>query len=129
MMDSTIGKAQKVDKPWGFELIYATTDEYAGKLLFIRRGERLSLHYHKSKDESMYIYKGKVLVQLGEGDGQLTSRVLGSGACLRIEPRTVHRVEAVSNSIILEVSTPRLDDVHRLDDDYGRRDRGMTSHL
>jgi mannose-6-phosphate isomerase len=119
-VDTRIKKPKKVDKPWGFELIFAHTEKYAGKVLSIRKGERLSLQYHKNKDESIYVYKGRVLIQLGGADGQMISKMLGTGDCVRIEPLTRHRIEAISNSILLEVSTPELEDVRRLEDDYGR---------
>lgn len=119
-MDTRIKKPKKVDKPWGFELIFAHTEKYAGKVLFVRKGERLSLQYHKDKDESIYVYEGKVLVQLGGVDGQMISKILSAGDCVRIEPLTRHRIEAISDSMLLEVSTPELEDVRRLEDDYGR---------
>jgi mannose-6-phosphate isomerase len=119
-MDTRINKPIKVDKPWGFELIFAHTERYAGKVLFVKKGERLSLQYHKNKDESMYVYEGRVLIQLGGADGQMISRTLGTGDCVRIEPLTRHRVEAINDTFLFEVSTPELDDVQRLEDDYGR---------
>jgi mannose-6-phosphate isomerase-like protein (cupin superfamily) len=119
-VDTRIKKPRKVDKPWGYELIFAHTEKYAGKVLFVRKGERLSLQYHKNKDESIYVYKGRVLIQLGGADGQMISKTLSTGDCVRIKPLTHHRIEAIINSFLFEVSTPELEDVCRLEDDYGR---------
>jgi len=111
---------QKTEKPWGFELLFAHTPKYAGKLIFIKKGHRLSLQYHKEKDESIYIYEGKALMEIEGNDGQLVQSVAGPGCCLRIPAKTKHRIEAKEDTILFEVSTPDLEDVERLDDDYGR---------
>ena len=111
---------RKVEKPWGFELLWAYTPDYAGKLIFVKKGHRLSLQYHKKKDESMYIYQGKVRIEIEGGDGQLVSSVAQPGYCLRIPPLTKHRLEAIEDTTLFEVSTPELEDVERLQDDYGR---------
>ncbi len=111
---------QKTEKPWGFELLLAHTPKYVGKLIFIRKGHRLSLHYHKKKDESMYVYAGKVLVEIEGSDGQLVRSVAQPGYCLRIPPLTRHRVEAMEDTTLFEASTPELEDIERLEDDYGR---------
>ena len=112
---------EKVEKPWGHELVWAKTEDYAGKLLFVRAGQALSLQFHREKDESWYVLEGRVELQLGEaGQAVLTTEVVGSGAALRLRPGTVHRIRAVEDTTILEVSTPQLDDVVRLEDEYGR---------
>jgi len=111
---------RKIEKPWGFELLFAHTPKYAGKLMFIRKGHRLSLQYHKEKDESMYIYQGKALIEIEGSDGQLVSSVAQPGYCLRIPPLTKHRLEAIEDTTLFEVSTPELEDTVRLEDDYGR---------
>jgi len=111
---------RKIEKPWGFELLFAHTPKYAGKLLFVKKGHRLSLQYHREKDESMYLYEGKALMEIDGDDGQLTSLVAEPGYCLRIPPGTRHRVEAIEDTTLFEVSTPELDDVERLEDDYKR---------
>ena len=111
---------QKTEKPWGFELLFAYTPKYAGKVIFVRKGHRLSLQYHEKKDETMYIYEGKALMEIGESDGQLVSNVVEPGHCIRIPPFTKHRIEAIEDTTIFEVSTPELEDVKRLEDDYGR---------
>jgi mannose-6-phosphate isomerase len=112
---------RRVDKPWGYELIWALTDDYAGKLLFIRAGESLSLQYHRIKDESWYVQSGRMELELAPAaDAEPATGVVGPGACFRIPPGTVHRPRAVEDTILLEVSTPQLDDVVRLADRYGR---------
>jgi mannose-6-phosphate isomerase-like protein (cupin superfamily) len=111
----------KVEKPWGHEVIWAKADGYAGKLLFVRAGHALSLQFHREKDESWYVLEGRAELELGEaGQAVLSSEVVGPGAAFRFPPGTVHRVRAVQDSTILEVSTPQLDDVVRLEDEYGR---------
>jgi len=111
---------RKTEKPWGFELLFAHTPKYVGKLIFVKKGHRLSLQYHKVKDESMYFYQGKALVEIEGGDGQLVKLVAEPGYCLRIPPITKHRLEAIEDTTLFEVSTPELEDVVRLEDDYGR---------
>jgi mannose-6-phosphate isomerase len=112
---------QRVDKPWGYELIWALTEMYCGKLLFVRAGQALSLQFHREKDESWYVQSGRAKVELGgAGDAVLAEEVVGPGAAFHFPPGTVHRVTAVEDTTILEVSTPHLDDVVRLQDEYGR---------
>jgi mannose-6-phosphate isomerase-like protein (cupin superfamily) len=111
----------KVEKPWGHELIWAKTEEYAGKVLLVRAGQSLSLQFHREKDESWYVLEGKAELELGEaGQAVLQSEVVGPGAAFRFRPGTVHRVTALEDTTILEVSTPQLDDIIRLEDSYGR---------
>jgi mannose-6-phosphate isomerase len=111
----------KIEKPWGHELIWAKAEEYAGKLLFVRAGQALSLQFHREKDESWYVLEGKAELELGEaGQAVLTREVVGSGTAFRFRPGTVHRVTAIEDTTILEVSTPQLDDIVRLEDSYGR---------
>ena len=110
-----------VDKPWGSELIWALTEQYAGKILLVKAGESLSLQFHNVKDEAWYVLEGRAEVELGApGDRVLASEVVSTGAAFRFTPGTVHRVKAVEDTTILEVSTPELDDVVRLEDNYGR---------
>ncbi len=104
-----------VDKPWGRELWYAHTQDYAGKVLEIAAGQRLSLQKHEIKAETLYLLRGRI--RLTYDDGQYDWR---PGVAVDIPPGTVHRMEAVTDSVVLEVSTPHLDDVVRLSDDYGR---------
>jgi mannose-6-phosphate isomerase-like protein (cupin superfamily) len=111
----------RVEKPWGHELIWAKAEEYAGKLLFVRAGQSLSLQFHREKDESWYVLEGKAELELGEvGQAVLTTEVVGPGTAFRFRPGTVHRVSAVEDTTILEVSTPQLEDIVRLEDSYGR---------
>jgi mannose-6-phosphate isomerase-like protein (cupin superfamily) len=113
--------ARKVEKPWGWELIWAEAEAYVGKILFVRAGESLSLQFHRAKDESWYVQSGRAELELGQpGDAVLNREVVGAGACFRYRPGTVHRVTALEDTTILEVSTPELDDVVRLEDAYGR---------
>jgi len=111
---------QKTEKPWGFELLLAHTPKYAGKLIFVRKGHRLSLQYHEKKDESIYIYAGKALLEIEGSDGHMVSTIVEPGQCIRIPPLTRHRLQAIEDTTLFEVSTPELDDVVRVDDDYGR---------
>jgi len=120
-LDRWAVEARRVEKPWGYELIWAHTDLYVGKVLFVRAGHSLSLQFHNEKDESWYVQSGRAELELGEaGQGVLNMEVIGEGACFHFVPGTVHRVTAVEDTTILEVSTPHLDDVVRLEDRYGR---------
>ena len=110
---------RKTEKPWGYELLFALTPKYAGKLIFVKKGHRLSLQYHKQKDETMYFHQGKALVDIEEG-GEMVSKTFEPGQSLRIPPRTKHRLKAIEDTTFFEVSTTELDDVVRLEDDYGR---------
>jgi mannose-6-phosphate isomerase len=111
----------RVDKPWGYELIWALTDRYCGKLIHVRAGEQLSLQFHRVKDEAWLVYEGKAEVELAPaGDALPAGEVVGPGAAFHFAPGTVHRVRALEDTTILEVSTPELDDVVRLEDRYGR---------
>jgi mannose-6-phosphate isomerase len=114
---------ERVEKPWGWELIWASTEHYVGKLLFVRAGQALSLQFHNEKDESWYVHEGRARVEMGApGDAVPATEVVAPGAAFRIRPGTVHRVEALEDTLILEVSTPELDDIVRLEDRYGRGD-------
>jgi len=110
---------RRVPKPWGEEIIFAETDRYAGKILVVRRDEMLSLQYHERKDETLYLYKGSVRLWI-EQNGKLEERTLVPGEALRITPGVRHRLQALEDSEVFEVSTPELDDVVRLEDRYGR---------
>lgn len=110
---------QKVEKPWGWELWIALTEYYAGKILHINGGESLSLQYHKIKDESIYVLKGCLLLEIKENN-TLKEIVLKEKECYRIKPGIIHRFKSVEDCDIIEVSTPHLKDVVRLEDKYGR---------
>ena len=114
-------KPERVEKPWGYELIWAETDDYVGKILFVKAGESLSLQFHNVKDESWLVQEGRAKLELGSaGDAMLKEEVIAAGASFRFRPGTVHRVTALEDTTILEVSTAHLDDVVRLEDRYGR---------
>ena len=120
-LDRWAFEPRRVEKPWGWELIWAHADTYVGKVLFVRAGHSLSLQFHREKDESWYVESGRARLELGDaGQGVLNSEIVGQGACFRYRPGTVHRVTAIEDTTILEVSTPHLDDVVRLEDRYGR---------
>lgn len=111
---------RRVEKPWGHELVYALTDRYCGKLLVVRAGHSLSLQLHERKDETLYLQSGAAEVELGETADALATLALAPGASVHLPPGTVHRLRALEDSVFLEVSTPQLDDVVRLEDLYGR---------
>lgn len=111
-----------VDKPWGHEVWWADTDVYAGKLLHVEAGQRLSLQLHRHKDESSYLLSGRLLLIRGPGPDDLHEQEIEPGHAWRVKPETVHTIEAIEDSVVLEVSTPHLDDVVRLEDRYGRAD-------
>ncbi len=112
--------ARRVEKPWGFELIWAQTDHYVGKLLVVETGHRLSLQLHRRKDESIYVAAGKLRLHLENDDGEIVTREMLPGEHCHIPVGRRHRFEAIERVEILEVSTPDLDDVVRVEDDYGR---------
>ena len=120
-LDAWAFDTRKVEKPWGHELIWARTDDYVGKVLFVKAGESLSLQFHREKDESWLVHAGRARLELGSvGDPVLKEEVIASGAAFRFRPGTVHRVTALEDTTIIEASTPQLDDVVRLEDRYGR---------
>ena len=110
---------RRVDKPWGYEIVWAETDRYVGKILHITAGHKLSRQYHVKKDETFYVQAGEMDLELGEGDAVKTLR-MKAGESFHCTPRTVHRMVAVTDVDVLEASTPDLDDVVRLEDAYGR---------
>lgn len=109
-----------VEKPWGSELIWTHTDRYVGKLISINAGARLSLQYHHEKDESIYVVAGTLNLHLEDSNGDVEIRRMAPGEFARIQTGRMHRFEAVTDTKVIEVSTPELDDVVRLEDDYGR---------
>jgi mannose-6-phosphate isomerase-like protein (cupin superfamily) len=114
---------RRVEKPWGWELIWAEAEPYVGKLLFVRAGQALSLQYHEEKDESWLVHEGRASLELGKVGGPLETIEIRPGDAFRYRPGTVHRVTAIEDTLIIEVSTNHLDDVVRLEDRYGRPDR------
>ena len=109
----------RVEKPWGYELIWARTDRYVGKILHIEPGHVLSLQYHNKKDESIYVLRGEIILRLQQGE-TLIERPLVEGESFHIHAKQIHQFEAVVASDLLEASTPEIDDVVRLKDRYGR---------
>jgi len=112
--------ARRVDKPWGHELIFASTQRYVGKILFIRAGEALSLQYHRQKDETIRMESGEMDLVVGPSVEELERVRMGPGDTFHITPGTIHRMIALTDCTLFEVSTPELDDVVRLEDRYGR---------
>jgi len=116
-----IGRQRIMAKPWGHEEIFASTDRYVGKLLCIRAGEALSLQYHRRKDETLRVLEGRLALLSGPDPEQLDRQVLEAGAIFHVRPGSLHRLEALSDCRLVEVSTPELDDVVRIEDRYGRK--------
>ena len=112
----------RVEKPWGYELWWARTDRYVGKILHVRRGESLSLQYHHVKDETIMVQSGRLLFETGpQGATELRKVEMNPGDVFHITPGTIHRMTGIEDCDIVEVSTPELDDVVRLEDRYGRK--------
>ena len=121
-LDRWAAETRRVDKPWGWELVWAETEQYVAKVLFVKAGESLSLQFHRVKDESWYVYSGRAKLELGDaGEAALKEEVVTAPAFFRFRPGTVHRVSAIEDTTIIEVSTPQLDDIVRLEDNYGRQ--------
>jgi quercetin dioxygenase-like cupin family protein len=116
-------------KPWGEEIWFAYTDKYAGKILKVKKGHRYSLQYHEKKQETQYIYKGQVKFTFGKDMDSLRAIILNQGDKIDVHPNTIHRLEALEDSEIFEVSTPELDDVVKIEDDYGRNGKGNNEEL
>ena len=109
----------RVDKPWGYELVWARTDQYVGKILHVRAGHILSLQYHNLKDETMHVLRGELILRTKSGE-ELVARPFKAGESVHIPPKLIHQIQAVVDSDVLEASTPHLDDLVRLQDRYGR---------
>lgn len=109
----------RVDKPWGYEIIWARTPKYVGKVLHINAGHRLSLQFHRVKDETVHVHSGQMKFVVEE-NGTMVEKILGPGESYHITPNTKHRMIAITDCDVLEASTPELDDVVRLEDNYGR---------
>ena len=114
------GSGRRVDKPWGHELIWAHTERYVGKILVIEAGRRLSLQRHLVKDESILVSSGRLRLELEDDDGTVGVEELGPGEHRHVPIGRIHRYEAIERCTLIEVSTPELDDVVRLEDDFGR---------
>ncbi|PKL36961.1 cupin [Candidatus Peregrinibacteria bacterium HGW-Peregrinibacteria-1] len=116
-------------KPWGREIWFAHTDQYAGKILEIKAGHRYSLQYHEKKRETQYLYSGQAKLIFGEKEDNLQEKILNPGDKVEVTPFMIHRVEAIQDTEIFEVSTAELDDVIKLHDDYGRSGQGNNEEL
>ncbi len=112
----------RIEKPWGYELHWAKTERYVGKIIHINKGQALSLQYHNEKDETILLWSGKLLFEIQE-NGQLMKHEISPGTRFHVTPGTVHRMTAIEDCDVVEVSTPELDDVVRLEDRYGRKDK------
>ena len=115
---------RRVNKPWGYEVIYAVTEDYCGKVLFVEAGQSLSLQLHNVKDETIFVHEGCARVEIGDSSDSTCVETVGPGRSFRIRPGVIHRLHALEDTLFLEVSTPHLDDVVRLEDVYGRADAG-----
>ncbi len=112
--------ASRVDKPWGYELRWAITDRYLGKVIHVDAGQKLSLQYHVQKDEAILVLRGDLDLVLEDDEGELVTHRMGEGMSARVRPGRRHRFVAVTDVDLVEVSSPEIDDVVRLSDDYGR---------
>ena len=109
----------RVEKPWGYEIHWAKTDRYVGKIIHINQGQALSLQYHNIKDETIYVLSGRLLFEIEEG-GTLVQKEMTPGQAVHVTPPTVHRMTGLTDVDVLEASTPELTDVVRIEDRYGR---------
>jgi len=119
-----IQRPRRVEKPWGHELIWADTDLYVGKILHVKAGEALSVQMHEKKDETMHLLRGQIILRAGPSPDAMKEVPFKEGDSIRIQPHTVHMIEAVTDVDVLEASTPHLDDVIRFTDRYGRAPSG-----
>jgi mannose-6-phosphate isomerase len=114
------GPLSEVHKPWGGEELLAHTQDYALKRICVKQGSRPSLQYHERKSESLYLLEGKLGIEIGDSQDSLVTEEIHPGQVVDVPRGTIHRVFALEDSVVIEVSTPQLDDVVRLQDDYGR---------
>lgn len=120
-------KSKMVTKPWGKEEWIAHNDFYALKLITLHGGRRTSLHYHNQKHETYYVNRGRILSWLENDKGKIDKQEMGAGSIVVIVPHKAHRVEAIEDTVLIEVSTPHLDDVIRVEDDFGRGNGRIAS--
>ena len=121
-LDRFAFEIERVEKPWGHEIVFAHTENFAGKVIHVRKGEQLSLQFHREKEEVVYVHEGQIELEVRERGRPPTLEVVGAGRAFRLAPGVVHRWKALEDAVILEASTPQLDDVVRLEDRYGRAD-------
>jgi mannose-6-phosphate isomerase len=124
-----LDKTQIKLKPWGREIWFAHTEKYAGKILEVKKGHRYSLQYHEVKEETQFVVKGKVKFTFGQDKENLQDKILEEGDKIDVKPYTIHRLEALEDTVIFEVSSPELDDVVKIEDDYGRSGKGNNEEL
>jgi mannose-6-phosphate isomerase len=110
----------RVEKPWGYEIIWARTDRYVGKILHVRAGHQLSCQYHRRKDETLHVLRGELILRTGTAADALQPREFRTGESVHIPAGLIHQIEAVVDTDVLEASTAELDDLVRLSDRYGR---------
>ena len=120
MSDVLGGEQRHVPKPWGSEQIWALTERYCGKLIRISAGKRLSLQRHDRKEESLIVLRGTLRLHLEDDEGIVRVVELGPGESAHVDTHRIHRFEAATDVELVEVSTPEIDDVERLEDDFGR---------
>jgi len=118
---NTLRETRRVEKPWGHEEIWAETDTYVAKVLVILQGHRLSLQHHQVKEETVRVASGTMDLELEDSAGRMVTHRLGPGQARHIPPLRRHRMTAVTDCEVYEVSTPHLKDVVRHVDDYGRQ--------
>ncbi len=128
-MPTPFPSVQVKQKPWGREIWFAQTEQYAGKILELKKGHRYSLQYHERKVETQYVFEGKVKFTVGQDHAHLEEKILNSGEAIHINVGMLHRAEALEDSKIFEVSTPDLEDVVKIEDDYGRSGKGNNEKL
>ncbi len=116
---TNISPPTRIPKPWGYELIWAHTERYVGKILYIEGGHSLSRQYHNVKDETIYVSRGELILELGQGETLSRTRV-PAGQGFRVKPGLIHRFIAEETVELMEVATPEVNDVIRLEDEYGR---------
>jgi mannose-6-phosphate isomerase len=121
-LDRFAVEVERVEKPWGHELVFASNERYCGKIIFVKAGEELSLQFHRTKDETIYVHSGRAEFEIGDPGGPLDVEVVGPSRSFHLAPGTVHRIRALDDTTLLEVSTAETDDVVRLEDRYGRAD-------
>ena len=121
-LDRFACEVRRVEKPWGYEIVFAHTRSFSGKVLHVRKGEQLSLQFHREKEEVIYVHEGRIELEIREPGRPLAVGVVGPDRAFHLTPGIVHRWRALEDSLVLEASTPQLDDVVRLEDRYGRDD-------
>jgi mannose-6-phosphate isomerase-like protein (cupin superfamily) len=120
LSEKWIHQGERTDKPWGYEVLWAKTADYVGKILFVKAGEALSLQFHRKKEETIILESGECVLEAGESESQLKKFSMKPGSVFHVPPGRIHRLQAVTDCRFYEVSTPHLDDVVRLEDRYGR---------